>query len=154
MLYGNKLKSIKYNLLLYVVANIVNEIQVFNLDHSLIRRFSTSPNQPFSITISSNHLYIGTYGGIVLVYQNEKIINQFNWCDGNSNYLLSILFDANGYMATTCSNDIVYLYFQIYVPNGSFRDKYLTTPTYSRYIGLDLHGRFFQISGEQISIYN
>ena len=53
---------------IYVVAYGFNqEILVFNLDHTLIRRFSTSPNRPWSITISSNQLYVGTEKGMILV---------------------------------------------------------------------------------------
>ena len=79
--------------------------------------FSTEPHQPWSITESSNQLDVGTGEGIILVYQNEEIINQFNGCDGNSVELNSILFDPNGYMAITCSSystNKLYLY----SPNG------------------------------------
>ena len=55
---------------LYMLYHTVyNEIQIFNL--TLIRRFSTSPHDPFSITVSSNQLYVGTEEGMKLVYQNE-----------------------------------------------------------------------------------
>ena len=62
---------------MYTVAQNLGQVQVFNLDLTLIHRFSTSPHTPWPITISSNQLYVGTTGGIILVYQNEKIINQF-----------------------------------------------------------------------------
>ena len=104
---------------IYVVANsnLLKEIHVFKLDLVLIRRFSTKPYQPWSTTELSNKLYVGTEEGIILVYQNEKITSQFNGCDGNSVLLASILFDPNGYMATTFSNpSTMYLFSQ----NGSF----------------------------------
>ena len=92
-------RGISYNPsngLIYVVAFNLKEIQVFNLDLTLIRRLYTSPHEPCSITESSSQLYVGTTGGIILVYQNEEIINQFDGCDGNIDQLNSILFDQNG----------------------------------------------------------
>ena len=57
------------NALIYVAVASVNlkEIQVFNLDLKLNRSFSTSQSWPNSITESSNQLYVGTDGGIILV---------------------------------------------------------------------------------------
>ena len=148
-------KGISYNPsnnLIYVVAHYLYKIQVFNFDLNLIRHFSTSPHEPYSITESSNKLYVGTSGGIILVYQNEKIINQFNGCDGKSKYLRSILFDQNGNMATSCYQPTNKLY--LFSPEGSFTGKSVTTPDYPYYIGFDSKGRFIQISAYQISIYN
>ena len=140
------------NGLIYVAEWYLNEIHVFNLDLTLIRRFSTSPHQPSSITISSNQLYVGTDNGIVLVYQNESLINQLNGCNGNIDYVTSILFDPNGFMATTCSYPTNKLY--LFSPDGSFTNKTITTPSDPSYIGFDSKGRFIIISGYQISIYN
>ena len=140
---------------IYVVAAAPNlyEIQVFNLDLILMRRFSTSPHEPYSIIVSSNQLYVGTTGGIILVYQNEIFINQFNACDGNIySIMTSILFDQNGYMATSCSYPSNKLY--IFSQNGSFTGKSLTMPSFPEYIGFDSKGRFIQISTKQISINN
>ena len=137
---------------IYVVALNLYEIHVFNLNLNLIRRFSTSPHQPMSITVSSNQLYVGTYGeGVILVYQNEILVNQFNCCNGKSDYVTSILFDTNGYMATTCEQTKK-LY--LFSPNGSFTGKSITTPTLPMYIGFDSKGLFILSSQKQISIYN
>ena len=139
------------NGLIYVVAVNSKEILVFNLDLTLIRRVSTSPHTPWAITISSNQFYVGTSGGIVLMYQNEIIINQFNGCNGMSAWLTSILFDPNGYIATSCENsNKLYLFSS----NSSFTGSSLTTPLYPQYIGFDSKGRFILISFYQISIYN
>ena len=127
-----------------------NEIQIFNLDLTLIRRFSTSPYGPWSITISSNQLYAGER--IILVYQNEILIRQqFNGCNGNSDLLTSIFFDPNGHLATTClySNKLY-----LFSPDGSFTGKSISTPQYPHFIGFDSKGRFIQISAYQIIIYN
>ena len=148
-------RGISYNPsngLIYVTAYWFKEIQVFNLNLTLIRRLSPSPHIPWSITESSNQLYVGTSGGIILVYQNEEIINQFNGCNGNVVWVESILFDKNGYMATACDDPTNKLY--LYSPNGSFTGKSLTTPVNPRFIGFDSKSRFIQISSEQIIIYN
>jgi hypothetical protein len=92
------------NGLIYVAAQWLKEIQLFNFDLTMIRRFSTSPHNHMSIAVSLNQLYAGTTGGIILGYQNEIIINQFSGCNGNSGYLSSMLFDQNGYTATTCTH--------------------------------------------------
>ena len=138
------------NSLIYVVASSLKEIQVFNLSHTFIRRLSSSPHIPWSITESSNQLYVGTTLGIILVYKNEIILNQFNHCDGNSVWLTLIFFDQNGYMATSCDNPTNRLY--LYSPNGSFTGKSLTIPIGTNYIGFDSKGRFIQISDKRISI--
>ena len=118
----------------------------------MIRRISTLPHTPWSITESSNKLYVGAKGGIILVYENEILINQFNGCEENSVWLYSILFDQNGNMATACSSPTYKLY--LFSPNGSFTGKSITTTDRPQYIGFDSKGRFILNSDKQISIYN
>ena len=89
---------------------------------------------------------MGTDEGMILLYQNERIINQFDGCNGNSVRLGAILFDPIGFMAKKC--DKLYLF----SPDGSFTGKTLTIN--SQYINFDSKGRFIQISEKQISIYN
>ena len=65
--------GISYNTsngLIYVAAANLQEIQVFNLDLTLIRRFNTYPHWVWSITESSNQIYLGT-GAETIVYLNE-----------------------------------------------------------------------------------
>ena len=138
------------NGLIYVLAVNLQEINVFNLDLTLIRRISTSPQQPWANTISSNQLYVGPWEGLILVYQNEILVNQFNGCNGNSDYVTPILFDTNGYMATTCYfTNKLYLYSQ----NGSLAGN-SASPQYPLYIGFDSKGRFILTSSQRISIYD
>ena len=148
-------RGISYNPsngLLYVAAYaFLKEIQVLNLNLTLIRRISTYHYQPWSITISANQLYVGT-NGIILVYQNESLINQFNGCNGNGDLITSILSDPNGYMATSCSDPTNKLY--LISPNSSFTGKSIKTPSSPNYIGFDSKGRFIHITWKQISIYN
>ena len=140
------------NGLIYVVSWYLQEIDVFNLNLTLIRRLSTLPYWPMSIKESLNKLYVGTRYGIVLVYLNEIIINQFNGCNENSNQLNSILFDPNGYMATSCNYPTNKLY--LFSTNGSFTGKSVTIKDNISYIGFDSKDRFIQISAFQISIFN
>ena len=88
---------------------------------------------------------------MILVYENEILIHQFNGCDGNSDDVNSILFDPSGYMATACDpTNKLYLF----SPDGSFTGKSITAPSHPLYIGFDSKGRFILISQKQISIYN
>ena len=137
---------------IYVLSYwLYHMIQVFNLDLTLIRSFSTSPHAPWSITVSSNQLYVRTGEDIILVYQREILINQFDGCNRNNALLTFILFDPNGYIATTC-NPTNKLY--IFSPDGSFTGKSITIPEYPYYIGFDSKGGLIQISNKPISIYN
>ena len=105
-------RGISYNpsngfIYMYVVAYYnLNEIQSFNLDLTFIRRISTSPHTPYSITFSSNQLYVGSGGGIILVYQNEILINQLDGCNGNSYYLTSIMVSWRPLVILQQKNDI------------------------------------------------
>ena len=94
---------------------------------------------------------MGTTRGIILVYKNEILINQFNGCNGNSDFLSYLLFDANGYMAASCY-DLNKLY--LFSPDNSFTGKSIATPSFPSYVGFDSKGRFIQISYRQISIFN
>ena len=127
----------------------------YNPSNSLIYVTSSmfsmfSSYYPWSITVSSNQLYVGLNKGIILVFQNEIFINQFDGCNGDNVLLSSILFDQNGYMATSCYSNKSYLF----SPSGSFTGKYLTIPRFARYIGFDSKDRFILTSIHQIVIYN
>ena len=139
------------NGLIYVASANLREILSFNLDLTLIRSFSTLEYNPYSITFSSNQLYVGTTRGIIFVYKNEILINQFDGCNGNTVIVSSILFDPNGHMATSCSYPTNTLY--LFTPDGSFTDKSIKTPSIPDYIGFDSKGRFILILDGQISIY-
>ena len=142
------------NGLLYVVAYNLNFIHVLDLNLTFKRNISTEPYKPWSITEYSNQLYVGSIlfdVGIILVIQNDIIVNQFKSCGGNSNWLLSILFDQFGYMATSCYDPTNKLY--LYSPNGTSTGKSITTPEYPYYIGFDSKSQFIQISANRITIY-
>ena len=141
-------RGISYNPsngLIYIAVNRLSEIRVFSLDLTLIRSFSTSPNYPWSITESSNKLYVGTDEGIILVYQDEKLINNLDGCAAWWTNVQSILFDLNGYQTNKL---------HLFSPNGSFTGQSITTPSSPRYIGFYSKGRFVQISEKQIGLLN
>jgi hypothetical protein len=102
-------------------------IDAFDLNLTFNHNMSTSPYQPWSITEYNNQMYVGTTNGLVLVIQNERILNQFNGCGGNSATVDSILFDDYGYIVTSCDNpfNILHLYFV----NRTFTGQSITTPT-------------------------
>ena len=102
------------------------------------------------MTFSSNQLYVGTGEGIILVYQNEKLINKLGGCDGRSAGVRSTLFDSKGYMATACYCYKLYLCSQ----NGSFTCQNLRTPFVTYFIGFDSTGQFILISEKQINVIN
>jgi hypothetical protein len=136
---------------IYTAPFSFNVIHVFNLNLSFSHNISTSPYKPYSITGYSNQIFVGALTkGTILVIENETIKHIFNGCNGNLAALTYILFDDCGLMATSCSNNKLYLYY----PNGTYIGKSLNTPDNPRYIGFDSKGRFVQISWLQVSVYN
>jgi DNA-binding beta-propeller fold protein YncE len=139
------------NNLIYTAPYSFNVIHVFNLNLSFSHNISTSTYKPFSISGYNNQMFVGDFSnGKILVIENERIVNEFNGCNGNLFMLSHILFDDCGLMATSCNNNQLYLYY----PNGTYIGKSLNTPPNPRYIGFDSKGRFIQISWEKISIYS
>ena len=70
---------------------------------------------------------------------NEILVNQFSGCNGNDALITFILFDPNGYIATSCeySYQLPTNKLYIFYPNGSFTGKSITTPDHPFYIGFD-----------------
>ena len=96
-------------------------------------------------------MYVGDCTtGTILVIENEMIMHTFNGCNGSLFGLISILFDSCSIMATSCTNNQLYLYYQ----NWTYIGKNIATPGNPRYIGYDSNGQFVQISFNHISIYN
>jgi hypothetical protein len=136
---------------IYTAPFSFNVIHVFNLNLSFSHNISTSTYKPFSISGYNNQMFVGDFSnGFILVIENERIVNEFNGCNGNLFMLSHILFDDCGLMATSCNNNQLYLYY----PNGTFTGKSLNTSADPRYIGFDSKGRFVQISWKKISIYS
>ena len=138
------------NRLLYVAPNSISaEIHVFDLNLTLNHRFSISSYIPWSITGYNNQLYIGTSSGTVILVQKEVIVNQFKGCGDVNRILTSMLFDEDGYFATSCNDGSSFLIFV----NGTFTGKSITTPIYFKYFGSDSKDHFILISDYQITIY-
>ncbi len=139
------------NNFIYIAPRSFNVIHVFNLNLSFSHNISTSSYKPYSISGYNNQIFVGDDAkGTILVIENKKIKHIFNGCNRNLVVLTYILFDDCGLMATSCSNNKLYLYY----PNGTYIGKSLNTPPNPRYIGFDSKGRFIQISWEKISIYS
>jgi hypothetical protein len=138
------------NNLIYIAPLALRVIHVFDLNLSLSHTFSTTIYAPWSIANYNNQMYVGTSTGKILVIVNELIYHTFNGCNGVATTLTSILFDNCGYMATSCYNNQLYLYY----PNGTYFSQPMTTPSRNYYIGYDSNGHLIHISGTRISIYN
>ena len=84
----------------------------YDLNLSLNHTISTSTYSPYSITDYNNQMYVRDYWtGSILIIVNKVIISAFNTCHGNSVQLAYILFDSCAYMATSCYNNQLYLYY-------------------------------------------
>ncbi len=136
---------------IYVASYMSNSIQLFDLNFTSNSNISTLTNSPWSIAGYDNQVYVGTKDGIILVIVDNKIINQFNGCNGNSFQLVSILFDEFKNMATGCTNNQLYLY----DPSGNYQNKNISTLGTPFYIGFDSKSRFIVTSGGHgVDIYN
>jgi hypothetical protein len=138
------------NDLIYVASEVLQVIYVFNLNLTLNDSISITPYQPYSIKEHNNELYVGTTNGTMLVIVNKQIIKQFNGCNQQSVFLYSILFDDLNDMATSCSNNQLYLYNS----TGSYLNKSIPTVSSPTYIGLDLKTRLVVVTLTQITLYN
>jgi hypothetical protein len=88
---------------LYVVSNYYNRIYQFDMNLNLISFFQIESSYSFqTINSNNNKLYIGCYGGQILVVENQVVVQTFKGCNGDYDYITSIAFDQYGYMATTC----------------------------------------------------
>jgi hypothetical protein len=135
---------------IYVAPVNFQVIQEFDLKLTLRHNISTSPYKPCSLIEYNNQILVGTTNGIILFIVNEMIKKQINGCNERGVQISSILFDGYGYMATSCNDEQLYLYYS----NGSFTGKNFTTPHAPRYIGYDSKERFVLISIYEIHIYN
>ncbi len=138
------------NDLIYVAPYNLQVIRVFNLNLTLNDSISITPYQPWSINENNNELYVGTNNGMVLVIINKQIIKQFNGCNQQSVFLLSILFDDFNNMAISCNNNQLYLY----NTSGTYLNKSIPTVSSPRYIGLDSKSRLVVVTWTQITLYN
>jgi hypothetical protein len=96
-------------------------------------------------------LYIGCYGGQILVVENQVVVQNFKGCNGDYDYVTSIAFDKYGYMATTCyyTSRI-----HIYTVNGIYTNKSVTTPNYPRNVAFDSQNMMVVVSDYQITFYS
>jgi hypothetical protein len=134
---------------LFVAPYTLTKISVFDLNLTFNHSISTSIYNPFSIAEYNSQLFVGTTNGTILLIVNETIVNKFNGCNNAIQIIFSILFDQFGYMATSCYNNQLYLYYS----NGTFTGKIKSTVSHPTYINFDINGRFILILLNQIQIY-
>jgi hypothetical protein len=153
--YYNGIYHNETNSLLYIVSNNDFSIDVFDLDLMILDSILISPSlysNPYSIQGYNNSIYVGTYGGLILVIINKTVVKTFNGCFNSCslNIITSILFDQYGYMITTTDssfNNNVYLY-----KLSSFIGTF-SSFSYLCDVKLDSKGRLIFISFKQIYIY-
>ena len=140
----------KTNNLLYVAAFDNKAIYLFDLKLNLVESINLSMYQyPYSIQGFNNHLYVGTFNGVVLVISNKMIIKTFNGCNGCSNYITSITFDRFGFIGISSGNRNGYLHY----PNGTLTEKVLTVDHDIQYMRFDSKNRLVVLTREKISIF-
>jgi hypothetical protein len=142
--------SIYYNStsdILYVDSFGSNGIDLFNRNLSFISSISLT-NQSYALTEKNGKLYVGLYGGVVSVLENNLVVKSITTlCNG---WITSIVIDANELMGVLCySNNMLYLY----TTNGSYTGKSMTTPSNPRFMNYDLNGHFIIAGESQIKIY-
>ncbi len=137
---------------LYVVTYYYNRIYQFDINLNLITYFQIESSYSFyTINGYDNKLYIGCYGGQILVVENQVVVQNFKGCNGDYDYVTSIAFDKYGYMATTCyyTSRI-----HIYTVNGIYTNKSVTTPNYPRNVAFDSQNMMVVVSDYQITFYS
>jgi hypothetical protein len=132
---------------LYVTSQFSNRIDLFYRNLSFINSINFI-NQPYALTEKNGKLYVGLFGGVLSVLENNLVVkNITTLCTG---WISSIVIDANELMGVLCFSDsILYLY----STNGSYTGKNMTTPTSPRFLNYDLNGHFIIASYYQINVY-
>jgi hypothetical protein len=133
--------------ILYVTCLSSNRIDLFYRNLSFISSISLT-NYPWALTEKNGKLYVGLYGGVISVVENNLVVKTITTlCTG---YISSIVIDVHDLMAVLCySNSTLYLY----STNGSYIGKSLTTPSSPRFLNYDLNGHFIIAGQSQINVY-
>jgi hypothetical protein len=134
--------------ILYVASLSSKRIDLFYRNLTFISSISLT-NQPYALTEKNGKLYVGIFGGVISVLENNLVVKTITTlCSGG--YISSIVMDANEFMAVLCyNNNILYLY----TTNGSYTGKSMTTPSLPIYMNYDLNGHFIIAGFSQIKIY-
>jgi hypothetical protein len=81
--------------LIYVGTLRTEKIDIFNCNLELVGIIRTPGNNPYTIAEYDNKLFVGTYGGNILVIENGIITQNFTTVCSN---IYSIMLDSYGYM--------------------------------------------------------
>ena len=139
------------NNLLYLASVQFNAIILYDLNLNVKGNITIDPYSPYSIAGLNNQLFVGTaFNGLILLLVDNKIINTFDGCLQTKGALTSITLDQTGLMANVCEeSDTVYLY----SANGTYANKFISTPLNPEYIGFDSKSRVLIVSQFQISLF-
>jgi hypothetical protein len=132
--------------ILYASSWNSKKIDLFYRNLSLISSLYFT-NSPWALTEKNGKLYVGLYGGVISVLENNFVVKNITTLCTRT--ITSIVIDANELMAVLCSNNMLYLY----TTNGSFTGKNMTTSTYPRFMNYDLNGQFIIAGQSQINLY-
>jgi hypothetical protein len=133
--------------ILYVASYGSNRLDLFYRNLSFISSISLT-NQPYALTEKNGKLYIGFDGGVVSVLENDFVINNITTLCTST--ISSIVIDSNELMGVLClHNNMLYLY----MTNGTYTGKSMTTPTTARFMNYDLNGHFIITGYCLINLY-
>jgi hypothetical protein len=132
--------------ILYIASNTFNRIDLFYHNLSFISSINFT-NQPNALTEKSGKLYVGLYGGVISVIENNLVVKTITTLC--TYWINSIIIDTNELMAVLCyTDDMLYLY----STNGSYTGKNMNYPLY-KFMNYDLNGHFILAGESQIDIY-
>jgi hypothetical protein len=133
--------------ILYVARETSYSVDLFYRNLTFISSISLI-NGPWALTEKNGKLYVGLYGGVISVLENNLVVkNITTLCTAR---ITSIVIDANELIGVLCRvNDMLYLY----STNGSYTGTNMTTPLYPVFMNYDLNGHFIIAGIDQINIY-
>ena len=133
-----------------VVSNLLKQIDIFNLNLTIVDTISLSKYSPWSIEKNNNKLYVGTITSEILVIENKVILQKLEICMGVTSFINSILIDQYDYMAVVCgAEDVLHLYYT----NGSWVGISWVVYSTPEYIGYDSNGRFVFIMTNELRTF-
>jgi hypothetical protein len=146
------------NYLLYTTADNLQEVQIFNLNLSLVDFISLSDNYQYKvINVHKNQLFLSrSYDRNIIVIQNKIIINEFYACGYyRQSTKVSILFDEFDNMLFWCPVTDCGSEFYLYSINGTFKNFVRINPNYMNFdsMTIDSKSRIIVTGYSFINIY-
>ncbi len=133
--------------ILHVASANLKSIELFYRNLSLISSISLT-NSPYALTEKNGKLYVGLYGGVISVVENNLVVKNIpTFCTG---WISSIVIDKNELMGVLCSTNNMLC---LYTTNGSYAGKNMTTPSLPKFSNYDLNGNFIIAGSNKVNIY-